>query len=367
MRPDEHKKKKNTQYKKKHGIKTGKNDGGDTQSDDKKGNANSRRGGKTADGRTHQIATPSGFRSGQSLAQASGNKSDSSHSDTDSSDPRAPVFEQRKFSRRQIISNWDKYDLPDLGEETASSRGEDFTKLLSSAGDAFAQFRLKDERDWEDGPSPAVDNSQIVSLDCPSLATAIDCIPLYKRLGLDKQSFTENQIILQDLQAKKNLDLYNCSPGLPLSRDAENSNCSSMSTTVQDTATSDQKQKPKRGITLTGLVKPTNSVLDFRKPTTTLCKEEAQRTVGGETVKVETEDKSNLDDDLDFLLSLDTPSNKIKTAVPSQKDKTGTVNPVTTVVPTKPISSTKIIPPTAKSDGVKEEELEDWLESVLGD
>ncbi|XP_046567098.1 cell death regulator Aven-like [Haliotis rubra] len=366
MRPDEHKKKKNTQYKKKHGIKTGNNDAEETQSGDRKRNVNSRRGGKTADGRTRQIAAPSGFRSGQSLGQASGNKYDSSDSDTESSDQRAPVFEQRKFSRRQIVSNWDKYDLPDHGEETASSRGEDFSKLLSSAGDAFAQFRFKDERDWEGGPSPAVDNSQIVSLDCPSLATAIDCIPLYKRLGVDKESFTENQIILQDLEAKKNLDLYNCSPGLPSSSDAEKSNCTSVSTAVHETGGSDHKQKPKGEITLTGLVKPTNSVLDFRKPTTTLCKEGEQRTVGVETVKVETEDKATLDEDLDFLLSLDTPSNKTQAAVSLVEDKTGTADPVTGA-PTKPISSTKIIPPAAKSDGVKEEELEDWLDSVLGD
>ncbi|XP_046369835.2 cell death regulator Aven-like [Haliotis rufescens] len=366
MRPDEHKKKKNTQYKKKHGIKSGKNEATETQPDDRKRNASSRRGGKSADGRAREVAAPFGFRSGQSFGQASEKKSDSSDSDTESSDPRGPVYERRTFSRRQIVSNWDKYDLPDQGEQSAASRGEDFSRLLSSAGDAFAQFRFKDERDWEDGPSPAVDNSQIISLDCPSLAKAVDCIPLYRRLGVDKDTFTENQIILQDLEAKKKLDSYYSSPGLPKPSDKEHSDSSPILTDTTGTCSPNLKQKAKGEITLTDLVNSTSTSLDFRKPAPGLCKDGAQRTVNVGNVKVEMEDQTKLDDDLDFLLSLDAPSNKTRTAVSSQ-DKTGTSNPVTTEAQTKPNSSTKIIPSAAKSGGVKEEDLEDWLDSVLAD
>ncbi|XP_063804092.1 cell death regulator Aven isoform X3 [Pseudophryne corroboree] len=53
------------------------------------------------------------------------------------------------FSRRKILSNWDRYKAAEKEKENeVLQRGTDYSVLLSSAGDAFTQFRFADEREW---------------------------------------------------------------------------------------------------------------------------------------------------------------------------------------------------------------------------
>ncbi|KAM8907333.1 cell death regulator Aven isoform 3-T3 [Lycaon pictus] len=60
--------------------------------------------------------------------------------------------EQGNYSKRKIVSNWDRYQ--DIEKEVnnesgESQRGTDFSVLLSSAGDSFSQFRFVEEKEWD--------------------------------------------------------------------------------------------------------------------------------------------------------------------------------------------------------------------------
>ncbi len=51
----------------------------------------------------------------------------------------------------------------------------------------MSQFRFKDEQDWElDGEAEGSEEiADLLAVDLADLATAIHCIPLHTRLGLD--------------------------------------------------------------------------------------------------------------------------------------------------------------------------------------
>ena len=78
-------------------------------------------------------------------------------------------------------------------------------------GGAQAQFRFKDEQDWESAVPCLADPSNILSLDCDRLAVAIQCIPVHERLGLDEDLFSVSinldravpELILGSGRAKK--------------------------------------------------------------------------------------------------------------------------------------------------------------------
>ncbi|KAM9202578.1 cell death regulator Aven isoform 2-T2 [Dugong dugon] len=60
--------------------------------------------------------------------------------------------EQGSYSRRKIVSNWDRYQDTEKeadNESGESQRGTDFSVLLSSAGDSFSQFRFAEEKEWD--------------------------------------------------------------------------------------------------------------------------------------------------------------------------------------------------------------------------
>ncbi|XP_032804185.1 cell death regulator Aven [Petromyzon marinus] len=106
--------------------------------------------------------------------------------------------EQRRFSRRKIVSNWDRYgggqepaagggkEGPVLEEESQAPRGSDFSELLSSAGDAFAQFRFTDEREWE---ADSLERRQMdaLSIDCEAIALALHGLPRHLRLNIEPE------------------------------------------------------------------------------------------------------------------------------------------------------------------------------------
>ncbi|XP_060684350.1 cell death regulator Aven [Hemiscyllium ocellatum] len=93
-----------------------------------------------------------------------------------------------EFSRRQIVSNWDRYktEEKELDDSSESLRGTDFNVLLSSAGDSFAQFRFAEEKEWEvEGTSSKQLSPMFV--DCQSLAQSLQELPLHLRLNVDAE------------------------------------------------------------------------------------------------------------------------------------------------------------------------------------
>ncbi|NXI47704.1 AVEN regulator, partial [Galbula dea] len=97
--------------------------------------------------------------------------------------------EWKSYSRRKIISNWSRYEDTEREEQSEcveSQRGTDFSVLLSSAGDSFAQFRFADEKEW-DRESICQKQLSALSVDCQSLVQALQELPLHLRLNVDAE------------------------------------------------------------------------------------------------------------------------------------------------------------------------------------
>ncbi|XP_078089430.1 cell death regulator Aven [Mustelus asterias] len=108
--------------------------------------------------------------------------------DEDDVDIKEDYDQPNEFSRRQIVSNWDRYKTEEKEQEDSDEppRGTDYNVLLSSAGDSFAQFRFAEEKEWEiEAPS----SKQISPLfvDCQSLAHSLQELPLYLRLNVEAE------------------------------------------------------------------------------------------------------------------------------------------------------------------------------------
>ncbi|KAM5337597.1 cell death regulator Aven [Glossophaga mutica] len=94
--------------------------------------------------------------------------------------------EQGNYSKRKIVSNWDRYqDTEKEGnnESGESQRGTDFSVLLSSAGDSFSQFRFAEEKEW-DGEASCPNQNSAFYVDCESLVQALQELPLSLRLNV---------------------------------------------------------------------------------------------------------------------------------------------------------------------------------------
>ncbi|NXV16920.1 AVEN regulator, partial [Cepphus grylle] len=94
--------------------------------------------------------------------------------------------ELKSYSRRKIFSNWSRYeDTEKEGQSECgeSQRGTDFNVLLSSAGDSFTQFRFADEKEW-DKDSMCHKQLSALSVDCQALVQALQELPLHLRLNV---------------------------------------------------------------------------------------------------------------------------------------------------------------------------------------
>ncbi|XP_066130284.1 cell death regulator Aven [Saccopteryx bilineata] len=94
--------------------------------------------------------------------------------------------EQGNYSKRKIVSNWDRYQDTEKevdNESGESQRGTDFSVLLSSAGDSFSQFRFAEEKEWDTDASCPKQNSAFY-VDCESLVQALQELPLSLRLNV---------------------------------------------------------------------------------------------------------------------------------------------------------------------------------------
>ncbi|KFU85227.1 Cell death regulator Aven, partial [Chaetura pelagica] len=101
-------------------------------------------------------------------------------------DTESQEEELKSYSRRKVFSNWSRYENTDKegqSESGESQRGTDFSVLLSSAGDSFAQFRFADEKEWD---KEIICHKQLsaLSVDCQSLVQALQELPLHLRLNV---------------------------------------------------------------------------------------------------------------------------------------------------------------------------------------
>jgi len=180
MKPDKHKQKQSAKYKKK-------------QDNDTKKSSNIPK-------REHEKVVEKGPR----------------HTPVNNSDDKVSVSEKSgkvdsnthhtdtTFNKRTIVSNWERYEEEGCLEHEAEElrmRGADFTQLLNEAGSASSQFRFRSEAEWDDSNE---DDGVALSLDLPSLATSLTCVPLHLRLNLPEHMFLPEQIDLFNADAEEN-------------------------------------------------------------------------------------------------------------------------------------------------------------------
>ncbi|XP_059769688.1 cell death regulator Aven [Balaenoptera ricei] len=117
--------------------------------------------------------------------------------------------EQGNYSKRKIVSNWDRYQDTEKevdNESGESQRGTDFSVLLSSAGDSFSQFRFAEEKEWDSEASCPKQNSAFY-VDCESLVRALQELPLSLRLNVAAELVqTALPLELPQVKPKRNND-----------------------------------------------------------------------------------------------------------------------------------------------------------------
>ncbi|KAM3853083.1 cell death regulator Aven isoform 1-T1 [Vipera latastei] len=260
--------------------------------------------------------------------------------------PEMGKEDRGSYSRRKLISNWHRYEECEKEAQNGSGesqRGTDFSVLLSSAGDSFTQFRFTEEKEWI---SENLGPNQLSGLyvDCQSLVQALEELPLHLKLNVaaelvqDATPVTLPQIKLQSHDmAKKSGDLLQ-------QQKRVGSHCYPKEDSAVPLSLSN---KDGSGISSEALQRNPSSlhqVID------------------------------DLDEDLDLLLKLDAPINPenyialevVADGLPSGDDLIRTFEETDHLEPgrAEEICSTSQ-PPEATSKNITEEQLEDWLDSMI--
>jgi len=106
--------------------------------------------------------------------------------------------EDPKYAKRNITSNWTKYELPSSDEEddsVQSMTGADFHYVLASAQGADSHFRLKSEREWETPKENVGELSQeFFSLDLSELERSVSCLPLHQQICIAPEEFDKDML-----------------------------------------------------------------------------------------------------------------------------------------------------------------------------
>jgi hypothetical protein len=202
MRPDEHKKKKNALYKKKHGIQT-----------DTKPVPGVNEGCRSVGASARTIPKGRGQLSVgvQNTDLAPGNRQPVATSVADVSEVESAADElpSRTYRRRTVESNWERYENQDVEEVT--HRGADFEQVLQSARHIKPQFQFSAIHDILGGCDETVtvcDQTNFLSLDCERLAAALRCIPLCQRLDIDESVFEKSHVEVLKKEAESHRPFY---------------------------------------------------------------------------------------------------------------------------------------------------------------
>ncbi|XP_045163175.2 cell death regulator Aven-like [Mercenaria mercenaria] len=346
MRPDEHKKKKNAQYKKKHGMSEKEN----------------KTEAKSKSSAQDKKDKPSNVKGDDSKAQ---------HSDKNIKVKVEETEEVNKhYGRRKLVSNWSRYeDYSDseTEDDIPLQRGEDFNKLLAQAGGAATQFRLKDEEEWNT-ESLGSTATAVLAVDFENLAHSLDCIPLHERLGIDDHVFTEEQLNEMKAHSAENEQKYRAAADVIKTDDkmkamdrSENTGSNSSkvirkpgSSAIENNDTKKTSDIPTQNMTVDKVNMKNDKVqnkLENKQKNKDFAKQEVEE----------------LEDDLDMILSFgDTNDKKVEPVYKVDRiiDKDAKVKiEKVNAVDMECVSKAK----EKKGHDKGKENLEDWLDSMLDD
>ncbi|XP_023085986.1 cell death regulator Aven [Piliocolobus tephrosceles] len=257
--------------------------------------------------------------------------------------------EQGNYSKRKIVSNWDRYQDIEKGvnnESGESQRGTDFSVLLSSAGDSFSQFRFAEEKEWDTEASCPKQNSAFY-VDSELLVRALQELPLSLRLNVAAE-LVQATVPLELPQVKpkrtddgKGLGMQLKGPLGPGGKGPIFELKSAAAGCPVLLGTDNPRPGPSA---------------DSQKPTSPL------QSAG-----------DHLEEELDLLLNLDAPVKEGDNILPDQTSqdlkskKDGEVVQEEEVCTKPSVTEEKNVEPEqpSTSRNVTEEELEDWLDSMI--
>jgi len=115
----------------------------------------------------------------------------------------------KKYAKRNIVSNWAKYEIPDDDEveDDQETTGPDFEYVLSTAQGSEAHFKFKSEQEWvkETGNIGEL-SEEFFSLDLQNLESCIMKIPFHKQIGLNEDEI-EPEFLSRINTLSQNADL----------------------------------------------------------------------------------------------------------------------------------------------------------------
>ncbi|XP_015485171.1 cell death regulator Aven [Parus major] len=254
------------------------------------------------------------------------------------------------YSRRKVFSNWSRYeDTEKEGQSEAgeSQRGTDFSVLLSSAGDSFTQFRFADEKEW-DKENLCHKQFSALSVDCQSLVQALQELPLHLRLN-----------VAADLvQASTPLEIPQMKPKI-----------------FEDGKKREKLFRQSLAQSETGLVShPVGNSVAPSEPVNKNGSMANARESFQRIHPLSNQDTDHLDEELDLLLNLEAPINTedrpvsgtLSCSISTEKDLKMDYNenePLKVDMPEEKCTSSQ--QQQSASKDVTEEELEDWLDSMI--
>lgn len=117
------------------------------------------------------------------------NKNDSGKGDQKNADlpeNQASLQATKKYQKRKIVSNWDRYDDVDddnLESELEYDETKDFEKIRHNTASASSHFEFKDEEEWGSRSSTNGDGN-IFSLDISELAESLRSFTMEEKLNI---------------------------------------------------------------------------------------------------------------------------------------------------------------------------------------
>ncbi|XP_019375470.1 PREDICTED: cell death regulator Aven [Gavialis gangeticus] len=249
------------------------------------------------------------------------------------------------YSRRKIVSNWNRYEDAEKeaqNESGESQRGSDFSVLLSSAGDSFTQFRFAEEKEW-DTENVCPKQLSALYVDCQSLVQALQELPLHLRLNVAAELVQASTPVELPQMKSKSIEISKSS-ATRLRQPLVQSGIMPVSDPISDSVTCSQSRDGLGGTPFLPV----------------------QR--GSSVPKQEVD---HLDEELDLLLNLDAPVNSENSSVSGalSYDMTDGADLKTNhkaAVPLKLDATEQKSPaPENTSKTITEEELEDWLDSMI--
>lgn len=121
----------------------------------------------------------------------------------------------KQYSKRKVVSNWDRYNEVPSDEGEADSLASDFEQILLAATSVGEHFTFADERKWlkELDDETSLESStlrNIFQLNVQALRESVAKLPFYMRTNIPKEDFSHDEISDMDYQyscASVKLDL----------------------------------------------------------------------------------------------------------------------------------------------------------------